>query len=245
MIKICIIGAAGRMGQAIIGQISDAFELVGAVEMDGLPCIGQIALNDVPYTSDATAAATPCDVIIDFSTSQSVLNIIAVAAKLNKPLVCGVTGVSAETMSALAQAALQIPILYDSNMSPGVAALKGALRVLATALDYDAEIFEAHHATKADIPSGTALALANVIIQSRGRGAIRHNVPRTSGFDVGISSARGGHTTGMHTVLLLGNDESIEITHRAWSRDAYAKGALRAADFVVRQPHGLFSAADL
>ncbi|MDR1907709.1 MAG: 4-hydroxy-tetrahydrodipicolinate reductase [Holosporales bacterium] len=249
---VCLIGAAGRLGRAIIEQLasSESLFLSGAIEHDRSPYIGQLAHENVPFSCDAAYYAEVSNVIVDFSTPESTARIIPIALELRKPLVCGVTGLPAETMSALARAGVQIPVLYDSNMSIGVAALKLAVEILSKTLDFDVEINEIHHAHKADVPSGTALTLGGVVSNARrAKGdeadiVVGRTGKRARG-EIGISSVRGGSAVGTHTVYFFGEDETVSISHQASSRAAFAKGVLRAAAWLCTKDEGVYSMADV
>ncbi|MDR1207824.1 MAG: 4-hydroxy-tetrahydrodipicolinate reductase [Holosporales bacterium] len=244
-IKICLVGAAGKMGKAIIQEIaqSNTVSLVGALESQNHTCLGEIAMNGVIYSSDATTAVEQCDVIVDFSMPSSTSDIIPFAMHFKKPLVCGVTGLPPEVQTALNKAAEEIPVFYASNMASGIHAVKKAIQAIATATDYDVEIMEIHHSSKADLPSGTAISLGQAVTEAR---SYEHNASyrskaRARKDEVGISSLRGGSAIGTHSVFFLGEYESIEVTHRVTSKAVFAKGAIEAAEYIVTQPKGLYS----
>ncbi|MDR1598122.1 MAG: 4-hydroxy-tetrahydrodipicolinate reductase [Holosporales bacterium] len=288
-VGICLVGAAGKMGNAIVEQIklisthsdagptrsagpaahyeapisthsdapisthSDAIPLenaaylASAIEHEQSPLLGSpvSAIPNITYTSDLAAGAMASDVIVNFSAAESVARTISVAIAQRKPLVCGVTGLSDGTMDALKQAAAHIPVLYDANMSIGIAVMKKALRLLAQLLDFDVEISEVHHRHKKDTPSGTALSLAHTIAQVRPQSTVTcARAGMRADGDIGISSSRGGSAIGTHNVMFLGEHEMVSLSHQAMSRAAFATGAVRAALWLRAQDSGWYSMED-
>jgi 4-hydroxy-tetrahydrodipicolinate reductase len=243
-ICICLVGAAGKMGKSIIQEISQSntVSLASALEYQNHPCMGQIALNKVAYSCDAAAAVERCDVVVDFSTPASTSYIIPLARHLKKPLVCGVTGLLPGVQTDLERAAVDIPVFYASNMARGMHAVKKAVQMIAGETEYDVEIMEIHHSSKVDLPSGTAISLGKVVTEARSyelNASIRSK-ERTRKDEVGISSLRGGSSVGTHSVFFLGEYESIEITHRVTSKAVFAKGAIEAVEYIVKQPNGFY-----
>ncbi len=252
MLRIGIAGASGRMGREIVS----AAEGWSGVEIrGGLVRPGSRALErdpGAPLFTNIEALAVAVDVLIDVSAPTATPWIAGAARQTGTPLVCGVTGLGEVASAALESAARQVPVLYARNLSPGIAALLDLLpRLLAALPEADIEIVETHHRGKKDAPSGTAEALAEMIVRTRreleqqrvvhGRKGI---APREPG-EIGIHSVRGGANSGEHTVFLATDGEEIRISHRALSRRTFADGALRAANWLVQQPPGLYSMADV
>ncbi len=264
MVNVIVTGVAGRMGGHILRLLhgDPAFRLVGAVERPGYPgprdageAAGKPALG-VAVTEDlaATLARAQADVVVDFTSPEASVRHAAVAAAVGVPIVIGATGFHPEGRARVRQEASRIPIVLSPNMSVGVnvlfALVAQAARVLGDA--YDVEIVEMHHGKKKDAPSGTAVRLAEVAAEALGRdpqkdvvyarhGMIGERTPR----EIGVMTLRGGDVVGEHTVFLAGQGERLELTHRATSRDQLARGALRAARWVVGRPPGLYDMHDV
>ncbi|MFO0774819.1 MAG: 4-hydroxy-tetrahydrodipicolinate reductase [Nitrospiraceae bacterium] len=263
MTKVVVVGAAGRMGLRLVSLVTSApaATLVGAIEHVGHPSIGMDAGEQagcgrlgVPITTDLTAALDKGDVVIDFSTPAATLTHVRQVAEKRRAIVVGTTGFSPDELRAFKELAARVPCVFSPNMSVGVNVLFKVLTDVARTLgeDYDIEIVEAHHRLKKDAPSGTALRLAEVVASAVGRDLdevgvyARHGVigARTQ-KEIGIQTIRAGDIVGDHTVLFGGVGERVEITHRAHSRDAFASGAVRAAQWVVTHPPGLYDMQDV
>jgi 4-hydroxy-tetrahydrodipicolinate reductase len=180
------------------------------------------------------SALKNCDVAIDFSNASSIDEVCSAALKTRKALVIGTTGHSVEQRQSIEQASKSLPIVFASNFSVGVNTLFALTRRAAEILgeDFAAEITETHHTKKKDAPSGTAKTLGEILTHSG-----KPNVP--------IQSIREGDVVGDHTVLFVGPNERLELTHRAGNREIFANGALRAAEWVVGKPAGLYSMQDV
>lgn len=255
--KVVIIGAAGRMGQALMRCAAEkGIEVVGAVEDKFCPLIGTpVNINGVnpqlAYTTDWPCGA---DAVIDFSFHASVPAHIGLAAERKQGFVLGTTGLDAAELKAVEDAARIIPVVRSANMSTGVNLLLELVRKSAATLgiDYDIEITEIHHRLKKDAPSGTALMLAEEAAAGRqvalsdvacyGREGITGERPRG---EIGVHAIRGGSVVGDHTVMFMADEERIEITHKAHSRDAFAKGALRAAEWLIGREAGCYTMRDV
>jgi 4-hydroxy-tetrahydrodipicolinate reductase len=194
------------------------------------------------------------DVIIDFTAPAATISHVELAVEKNKAMVIGTTGIDAEHLQKIQDAAGKIPIMFAPNFSVGVNLLLNALQDMARVLgdDYDIEIIEAHHRLKKDAPSGTALKLAQVIADALGRDldevgryARKGIIGERTKKEIGIQTIRGGDIVGDHTVMFCGLGERIEITHKASSRDTFARGALRAAAWIARQKPGLYDMQDV
>jgi 4-hydroxy-tetrahydrodipicolinate reductase len=255
------------MGSQLIRAVRDAegVELVGATERAGTAAIGLDAglaagLGMLEVTVQDTLeraiekAKGQVDVVIDFTTAEASLAHATVAAEHKIALVVGSTGFSSEAREAVVAAGNNIPVVMAPNMSIGVNLLLKIAAEVAEGLgaDYEVEILEMHHRHKIDAPSGTAVRLAEVIAEKLGRRPerdityVRRGVigerPRSQ---IGVQSLRGGDVVGEHTVYFIGEGERIELTHRAWSRDQFATGAVRAARWIVGKPAGLYSMRDV
>lgn len=236
-LPVAVAGATGRMGSLVARAIEEASDL----ELVARP--GKGALD-----ADWRGARA----LAEFTAPAGTAQLADLAAARGVGLVVGTTGLDARAHSVLERAAAKIPILIAPNLSLGVAALVRALRAAVPALPgFDVEIVERHHAQKADSPSGTALALARVVAEARGQGtgpALRVGRegrvgPRPSG-EIGIHSLRGGAWVGEHTVVLTGPFETVELTHEAHDRAAFAGGALAALRFVARAKPGTYTLED-
>ena len=263
MIKAIISGAAGRMGRSLIGavQTSDEFSLVGALESENSELLGLDAgelagvgkAGVLLSTTDETLVEQ-ADVMIDFSSPLASVFNAETCAELGTALVIGTTGMDLEQEKTLKKGSNKIPIFVSPNMSLGMSMLYRLVENAVSTLgkNFDVEIFEAHHSGKKDAPSGTALRLGEVIANARGvdlrekavfdrSGDIKTRVPDSIGF----SSVRGGDIAGDHTVILAGDGERLELTHRAHDRSNFVHGALLAASFVCANPPGLYGMSDL
>ncbi len=263
MLDVAVIGASGRMGRTLVRCLagSERMRLAAAVTEATDPNLGGDAGKlcgldpiGVPLQDDALAAMGNVSVAVDFTLPSVTVANVAAAVEGKTALVVGTTGLESRQMEALESAADEIPIVYARNMSIGMAVFRDLVSRAAGALDeeYDAEILDAHHAQKVDAPSGTALELGERIAGARGRSleAIavygRHGQtgPRERGM-VGFSVVRAGRIVGDHSVWFAGPEERIELTHRAADRAVFARGALRAAEWVVDQPPGLYTLEDV
>jgi len=259
MLNITIVGASGRMGQSILSLARDmeSVQIVGAVvrpgsSVENQPVPGWDALR---YSSDLDAAVSAADVVLDFSAPGPRDRLAKACAEHGRALLVGTTGLDAEAQAQLKAQADRIPVLLAPNTSLGVNQLVDLVRRTAAALgeQYDIEILEAHHGRKQDAPSGTALRLGDAAADGRGQSLESVAVharqgqtgPREPGA-IGFSVVRGGDIAGEHTVMFAGPGERIELTHRASSRDTFARGALDAARWLAsgRAP-GLYGMNDV
>ena len=219
---VLLIGAGGRMGQTVYDLAQSDPETEIAAQCD---------LGD-----PIEPAVKNCDVIIDFSHANAIDEICRAALGNGKPLVIGTTGHSQEQRATIEETARSVPIVFASNFSVGVNVLFWLTRKAAEFLgsDFRAEIIETHHKMKKDAPSGTAKTLAEVLKAAQ---KIQSQIP--------IESIREGDVVGEHSVVFSGPGERLELTHHAASRDIFARGALRAAKWIVDQPLGLYSMQDV
>ena len=228
-LRIALVGAAGRMGQAIADvAASENAEIVAKSDLGD-----EIALAGA-------------EVLIDFSHPDASRSICDSAIKSKVPLVMGTTGHSTKQRDEIAAAAKQIAVVFASNFSVGINALLALTERAAKILgdDFDLEIVGVHHRMKKDAPSGTAKTLAESLQRALPTKNLRHGREGISGerekSEIGIHSVRGGDVVGDHTVIFAGQGERVELTHRAGSRETFARGALRAARWVVGKPAGLY-----
>ena len=263
MVKIVVTGAAGRMGKSIINVIRETVgtELVGAVERSGHADIGKDAGEvagsgklGIKLTDNFEKAVKKADCIIDFTFPEATMYHLDIALKNNIAVVIGTTGFSHHQRERLKEVGSQLQIVAAPNMSVGVNLLLKVVSDMAKILgkDYDVEIIEAHHRLKKDAPSGTAMRLAEVLAYSLNRDLDKVAVYERHGIlgerkseEIGIQTIRAGDIVGDHTIIFGGLGERLEITHRAQSRDTFARGAVRAALWLVKQPKGLYDMQDV
>jgi len=260
--KIIMNGALGRMGRRILTLASEDrdFIIAGAVDVhssqtgDDIGEIIGIGKTGVPLTDNLTGVIRNADVVIDFTLPDAVFETASVCAQSNVPLVVGITGLTQAEQEELARRTKTIPCVFAPNMSVGVNLLFKLVAETASILggDYDIEITEVHHRFKKDAPSGTARRLAEIIAESRMTPLEDHAVYGRVGItgerppnEIGIHAIRAGDVVGEHTVTFGTIGERIELTHKAQSRDTFAKGALRAAKFVVNAPPGMYDMQDV
>lgn len=260
MIHVIITGAAGRMGGRLISLVHDSQNLTlhGAIESRGHPSVGKDAgevagCGQLGITiGDHLAATIPKPVVVDFTTPSATLNHVRSAAQQQWPMVIGTTGFSPEELDVLRQLTQTIPCVLAPNMSVGINVLLQMIGDMAQALgdQYDIEVIEAHHHKKKDAPSGTALKIAEVLANAMGwnlqdvAAYARHGmIGERPSREIGLQTVRAGDIVGDHTIIFGGLGERVEITHRAHNRDPFARGALRAAEWVVDQSPGLYNMA--
>jgi 4-hydroxy-tetrahydrodipicolinate reductase len=237
-LQIALIGAKGRMGQAITAA---------APETDAA------IVWPLDQGDDLAAGIQKADAVIDFSFHNTTAEVIRLCTAARKPLVVGTTGHSAEEKTALLKEAAKTACVWSGNYSVGVNLLFALTQRAASVLgsDYDAEVVEMHHRFKKDAPSGTAARLLEIILQERKltAKALRHGREGITGertsTEVGIHSLRGGDVIGDHTVIFAALGERIELTHKASDRSIFARGALRAAHWIVSRQPGVYDMQDV
>jgi 4-hydroxy-tetrahydrodipicolinate reductase len=236
--RITLIGAKGRMGQANLAAAREAgAEVVAALDQG----------------DDLAAGIAAADVVIDFSFHAASAEIIRLCVAHQKALVIGTTGHPAEEKKHLLAEAALIPCVWSGNYSVGVNLLFALTRRAASVLggDYDAEVVEMHHRFKKDAPSGTAARLLEIILEERklGAEALRHGREGITGertaTEVGIHALRGGDVVGDHTVMFAALGERVELVHKASDRGIFARGAVRAATWVIGRPAGVYDMQDV
>ncbi|MDP8215493.1 MAG: 4-hydroxy-tetrahydrodipicolinate reductase [Candidatus Euphemobacter frigidus] len=263
MIKLIICGAAGRMGKRIItcAQSEEDLKVTAAVERVGHPDLGRdageisgVGAIQVPLTDSLEGVIRPGDVVIDFSAPGPALVHAGIAAASGKALVIGTTGFTPEEEDQLRETVRGIACVFSPNMSVGVNLLFKLVGKVAETLgdDYDIEIVEAHHRFKKDAPSGTARKIARIVADALDRDLEERVVYGRVGMtgertreEIGIHSIRAGDIVGDHTVIFSTPGERLELTHRAHSRDTFARGALRAARFAAGSAPGFYSMIDI
>jgi len=233
-LRVALVGAAGRMGRTIIA----------VADSESVEIISKLDLGDQIVSAGA-------DVLVDFSQPEAANAVCEAGLKTNTPVVIGTTGHSAEQRKAIESAAKKLPIVLTSNFSAGVNTLfwltEQAARVLGD--DFDLEIVEMHHRLQKDAPSGTARTLAEILQRERKTRRLRNGregvVGEREPFEIGIHAVRRGDVVGDHTVIFAGSGERLELTHRAASRETFARGALRAAHWVMGKEPGLYEMRDV
>ena len=247
MMKILLGGALGRMGR----EVTLAAEACGAEIAGGVDVayIGQPSAY--PIAPDYAQSSAAADVIIDFSRPDALPELLSLAVKKKLPVVLCATGYTDVELESIQKAARSIPILRSANMSLGVNVMQELVAMAARTLEgFDIEIIEKHHRMKVDSPSGTALMLYDAAKAEKGDdtqpvyGRYGRTQKRTGG-EIGIHAVRGGTVTGEHEVGFYGNGEEIILTHRAENRSLFAQGALKAAQYVLDKPAGLYSMRDV
>lgn len=243
MVRIIISGISGRMG-ARIGALASQdknFEITGAIEASSSPAVGKdmgeiisAGKTGKKVESDFNKIVGTCDILIEFTAPTATLEHLETAVKNKKAMVIGTTGFTKDEVEKIKDASKKIPVVFSPNMSVGANLMFKITEEAARALgeDYEAEIVESHHNQKKDAPSGTAKRLGEAISRLKGKTPPIHSI-------------RLGDIVGDHTVIFAGKAERIELTHRAHSRDAFAKGALDAARFLAGKKPGLYTMADV
>lgn len=247
MVKVILNGCSGKMGK-VIGEVSSQFkalEIIGGVDKYPILC-------SYPVFSSCDDLTLEYDVLLDFSRSESLHDLLILTEKTKKPLVLCSTGYSEEDLKLIDEKSKYLPIFKSANMSLGINLINSLLRKVAPLLygNYDIEIVEKHHNQKVDSPSGTALLLADTIRNSlleettymHGRDAQKKREKN----EIGIHAVRGGSIVGDHEVIFAGTGEVIELTHKAISREVFAVGALKACDYMgtISEP-GLYTMDDV
>jgi 4-hydroxy-tetrahydrodipicolinate reductase len=255
--KLVVVGAGGRMGGRIVALAAEAddLELTGAVEAAGSPALGKDAgvvagTKPLGVVVQDQFHAHKADVVLDFSLAQATEKTLSYCTANGSALVLGTTGLTPEHRTLMHAAAQKIPIVHATNMSVGMNVLFDLVGKVAALLgtDYDIEIIEEHHRFKKDAPSGSALTLAEQICKETGRrlpdclvyGREGREALRAPGT-IGMHSIRAGDITGIHSIVFGTLGETVTLSHTAHNRDTLARGALRAARWVVAQKSGLYS----
>jgi 4-hydroxy-tetrahydrodipicolinate reductase len=262
-LRVAVPGAAGKMGRMIIKVLAETTtaELTAAIERPQSPELGQDAAmlaglppSGVKIGKELDEALGKADVLIDFTAPSATAWTVSRAAEREVGMVIGTTGLGEAELKAVEKAAEKIAIVLSSNMSLGVNVLFGLLAQAARALGpaYDVEIVELHHRLKKDAPSGTALSMAHVLAEALGRdlGKVAKygregQVGARGNQEIGVLAVRGGDIVGEHTAYFCGLGERLELTHRASSRETFARGAVRAAEWLRDRDPGLYDMQDV
>jgi 4-hydroxy-tetrahydrodipicolinate reductase len=263
MTNIIIHGAAGRMGQTILKFVPHFpnLRLVGAVDQINQPSLGKDAgtVTNLPpvgveLSSDLSGIIKNASVIIDFSTPASSILAVDMAAAAGKAMVIGTTGHNAEQKSHIKSASREIPIVFSPNMSVGVNLVWKLIEIASQTLskDYNVDIVETHHVHKKDAPSGTAKRILEIVTQATGHdinkdvlfyeNANPEPMPRKA---INVKSIREGEFAGTHVTIFTSPRDRIEINHHAFTRDIFAEGALKAAEWIKSKQHGLYDMQDV
>jgi len=261
-LRIIIVGASGKMGQALINEISKDPELLltGAIDQSSSTDLGMDAgalfgiKTDVIINDDFESTIKTGDYVIDFTRPEASMEYLEGCIKNNIKYVLGTTGFSDEEKEKISLASKDIPICFAPNMSVGVNLLVSLVEAATHVLhkDYDMEVIESHHRDKVDAPSGTALRLGEAIAKTANLNLKENGVFQRAGKidkrkqnEIGFSTIRAGDIVGDHTVLYAGDGERIELTHKAGSRATFAIGAIKAVKFLTNHSAGLFDMMDV
>jgi 4-hydroxy-tetrahydrodipicolinate reductase len=251
MVKVGVFGANGRVGKLII----DDLKLTDDISLSSVYVRNSLNFSIDPsvlVTTEIESFLNGCDIVIDFSLPEATEALLEAALKTPKPLVIGTTGLSTHQLNLLKQASENMPVLYATNMSLGVALLNKLVYQAASALDgFDIEIVEMHHKHKKDAPSGTALTLGESAAAGRGLDLDKvrvsgrdGNIDERTENEIAVMALRGGDIVGRHTVGFYNDGEFIELNHTATSRNTFSKGAIRAAAWLADKEAGLYSISD-
>lgn len=263
MVKAVVIGAGGKMGGRIISLMASTagIELASAVECKGHPLLGKdvgetlgLGKTGIPISEDLKDCIGVGDVVIDFTHHEAVLGHLKTAVEHKKAMVVGTTGFTADEMNLIRELAKDTRLVLAPNMSVGVNLMFKVLENVAAVLkdEFDVEIVEAHHHLKKDSPSGTAMKMAEIVAKALNRDLDKVGVYERKGMigartkeEIGIQTVRAGDIVGEHMVIFGGIGERLEFIHRAHSRDNFAKGAIRAAKWIVSQRNGFYDMQDV
>jgi 4-hydroxy-tetrahydrodipicolinate reductase len=260
MLNILVTGAAGKMGKMVINAVREdpSCRLAAATEYSGNPFVGHdagtvagVGPMDIQIEDNILSSIDKCDCVIDFTSPSAFPAHLKAAVDANKAVVFGTTGLGDKEKALLADAGKNIPVIWAPNFSVGVTLIAKLTRLAAEVLKegFDVEIVETHHRMKKDSPSGTALKLLNSVKEVRKNDKVVYGregiVGERPADQIGVFAIRGGDVVGDHTVGFYGTGERVEITHKATSRETFARGALRAAKFIVSAGKGVYSMEDV
>ena len=258
MTRVIVCGGCGKMASSAAKMIYQDKSLILShiVEAPGHTAIGKdwgryigIGEAQVPISDDLSAVLSKGDVVVDFTNPEATMNHLSICSKQHKAMIIGTTGLSEDQQEQIEISSHKIPIVFSPNMSTGVNVLFELVRQVSSVLDdqYDIEIIETHHRYKKDAPSGTAKKIADIIAAERDihladkavYGRHGHTGLRKKG-EIGIHAVRAGHIAGEHTVIFNSSGERIELTHKAYGKESFAMGTVKAAKFIVNYAKGLF-----
>lgn len=247
MIEVMINGCNGKMGNIVSELVNKNENMILKCGVDKV----DTGLLTYPIYTDLDKISEKPDVIIDFSVPIATFKVLDYAKQNNLPIVIATTGFTGEEEKKIVEYSNYIPVFKSANMSFSINMFQHILKEIAPKLkDEDIEIIETHHNRKIDSPSGTAQMLANTINEALGGDYVceydRHSKHEKRGKkEIGMTSIRGGNIVGEHTVKFFGEFETFEITHTSYSRNVFAEGAIKAAEFIVKKPNGLYNMDDL
>jgi 4-hydroxy-tetrahydrodipicolinate reductase len=260
---IIVCGVGGRMGGAVVRAVKDSagVALVGAIDKPGSARVGKdagevsaAARLGIPITDKIEPLLKPNVVIVDFTSPEASLGFLKAAARAATPIVIATTGFNSRQSAEIKRLSKRTPTLLSANTSLGISVLVSLLGKAAMMLgdDYDVEIIEAHHRFKKDAPSGTALALGRSVARALNRDLDKIGINGRKGIvgerskkEIALLSVRAGDIVGEHTVIFGGVGERLEFIHRAHSRDTFARGAIRAAQWLAKRKPGLYTMQDV
>ncbi len=263
MVKVVVLGAAGRMGRRVVACASNypQVNVIGGIEQPGSNTVGKdlgeiagIGKTGIAVGDSLAGVIAQADVCIDFTHHGSAISFLPVIIEHKKAFVICTTGFDDKELMQIQDAAKRVPVLLSPNMSVGVNLLFDLVGEVSSKLgeEYNIEIVEAHHNRKKDSPSGTAAKLANIAAEARGLNMAKDGVYGRKGMvgerkptEIGVHAVRAGDIVGEHTVIFAGPGERVELVHRAHSRDTFANGALKAAIFLAGKTPGMYSMKDV
>ena len=248
MTNIILCGCGGRMGMAITAAAQNEYNVIAGVDINASALSAACSFPVYEKISDFSGKA---DAIVDFSHHSALPALLEYAKRTHTPLVIATTGHTDEELALMKAASEEIAIFHSGNFSIGINLIISLAKQAAKTLgmDFDVEIIEKHHNKKLDAPSGTALMLANAVAEERAESEYvydRHSVRKArEPREIGIHSVRGGTIVGEHEIIFAGTNEIVTVSHSAASREIFATGALRAADYISKKSTGLFNMNDL
>ena len=259
MKKVIVCGGCGKMASIIARNVytDNNLKLVGIVEALNFPSLGNdwgnfmgLGSVDIKIESNLEDIIDKSDVVVDFTNPEATMEHLKICLEHKKALVVGTTGLSEKEVLEIEEASSNIPVVFSPNMSLGVNLLFELVRKVSMVLDdeYDVEIIETHHRYKKDAPSGTAKKIAEIIAHEKKVSLDKNAVYGRHGNDcqrkkseIGIHAVRAGNISGEHTIIFNSSGERLELTHRAYSREAFAQGTIKAIYFIANQQKGLFN----
>jgi len=259
MNRVIVCGGCGKMASLIARQIYNVqdLELVGIIESPKHPSVGEdwgIATGsgktNVKIETELESIIYNCDVVVDFTNPEATMEHLKICSQNKKAMVIGTTGLNESQVPEIEKMSKIIPIVFSPNMALGVNLLFDLVKKVSSVLDdeYDIEVVETHHRYKKDAPSGTAKKIAEIIARERNIKLDEKAVYSRSGNigarnkgEIGIHAIRAGNISGEHTIIFNSLGERLELTHKAYSRDAFAEGAVKAVHYILNQQKGLFS----
>jgi 4-hydroxy-tetrahydrodipicolinate reductase len=259
MTQVIVCGGCGKMASLIARQVYNEqdLKLVGIIESPKHPSVGEdwgivtgIGKTNVKIETELESIINNSDVVVDFTNPEATMEHLKICSQNKKAMVIGTTGLNESQVSEVEKMSKVIPIVFSPNMALGVNLLFDLVKRVASVLDdeYDIEIVETHHRYKKDAPSGTAKKIAEIISRERnielGEKAVYGRCGNTgvrNRGEIGIHALRAGNISGEHTIIFNSLGERLELTHKAYSRDAFAEGAVKAIHYILNQQKGLFS----